>query len=89
MTHTITAIYGVEPMREGEYPAVHMIGRTSTVMAGQGDARRFTVTQIQRREEPCGDHALVWFDIYNGNRVALSLQARAIAEVHYEPQGAA
>lgn len=86
MTRPITAIYGVEPMREGEYPAVHVVGGKSTLLAGQGDARRFTVTQIERREEPHGDHTLSWYDVYAGDAVAVSLQARAVAEIHYAPE---
>lgn len=83
MTAAIQAIYGVEPAREGEYPTAHIVGGKSFVVQGNADSRPFTVTKIERREENFGDHGLLWYDVFDGDRVVVSMQGRAVAEVHY------
>lgn len=79
MSRQITAIYGVEPMREGEYPMAHVVGSDSNIN-GRDKVR---VEWIERREENYGDHGLSWFDVLSGGKVVASVQARAVAEVHY------
>lgn len=81
MTTAITAIIGAEPQRYGEYPTIHIVGQKSYDPAG-GD--RFDVTRIECREQNLGTYGLVWFDVYDGDRLATSMQASAVAEVHYE-----
>lgn len=79
MTRAISAIYGMEPARADEYPTVHAIGSESWGFGGV----KFTVTRIERREENFGDHGLVWFDVFTDDRLQVSMQGRAVAEVHY------
>lgn len=64
----IRAIYGAEPHRDGEYPRCWMVGYDA-------------VTKIERRDEFYGDHGLLWFDVYNGDRVVASMNARYVAEI--------
>ena len=82
MTQQIKAIYGIEPMREGEYPMAHVVGLTSHIN-GRGPVR---VDRIERREENYGDHGLSWFDILSGGVVVASVQARAVGEIHYSQE---
>lgn len=77
---TISAIYGMEPGREGEYPMAHRVGQQSR----WADGTLFTVSRIERREDNFGDHGLLWFDVFDGDKLAHSMQGRAVAEVHYE-----
>lgn len=83
MSAPIKAIFGMEPGREGEYPTAHIVGGVSHSVHGNADARPFTVTKIERREDNFGDHGLLWYDVYDGDRVAVSMQGRAVAEVHH------
>ncbi len=76
---SIKAIFGMEPSRDGEYPQAHIVGSQSQVLGGQ----RYTVTPITLREENFGDHGLLWFDVFDGDRLATSMQGRAVAEIHY------
>ena len=78
----ISAIYGMEPNREGEYPTVHAVGSDSYAPGG----KRFTVSKIVQREQNFGDHGLLWFDVYEGERIAASMQGRAVAEIHFAPK---
>lgn len=80
MTTPIKALYGMEPLREGEFPTAHIVGSKTH----RPDAPPFTVTRIERREENLGTYGLVWFDVYDGDRVACSMQATAVAEVYYQ-----
>jgi hypothetical protein len=82
MSRQITAIYGVEPMREDEYPMGHVVGRESNII-GRG---KLMVDLIERREENYGDHGLAWFDVRSGGMIVASVQARAVAEIHYGPE---
>lgn len=85
MKREITAIYGVEPLREGEYPMAYVVGSESEI-AGRG---RFKVEWIERRDEHFGDHGLSWYDVLSGGKIIASVQARAVAEIHYGPEGTA
>jgi hypothetical protein len=82
MTRQITAIYGVEPGREAEYPIAHAVGSESHI-AGRGKVK---VEWIERRHENYGDHGLDWFDVLSAGIVVASVQARAVAEIHYGPE---
>lgn len=75
MSETIHAIYGHEPPREGEIPFGYVVGETLS----DGDE----VTKIERWTENFGDHGLLWFKVYCGDRLAREVAGRAIAEVHY------
>ena len=79
MARPITAIYGIEPGREGEAPLAHVVGFNSHI-AGRG---QLPIDQIKRRDENYGDHGLSWFDALSAGIVVASVQARAVAEIHY------
>lgn len=75
MTDEIKAIYGPEPMREGEYPAGYEVGFKTAA----GD-----VTAIRSRHENFGDHGIGWFDVFVGEKRFASMNHRAVAEVYYK-----
>lgn len=66
----IHAIHGAEPQRDGEYPSFYAVGRRG-------------VTRIERREDNYGDHGLLWFDVYEGDRLVASMSGRHVSEVSY------
>ena len=68
----IKALYGPEPMREGEYPFSATVGVNG-------------VTRIEEYEENLGDHGLLWLEIYKGDVLYQRFNARHVAEVHYFP----
>jgi hypothetical protein len=78
----ISAIYGFEPMREGEYPTCALVGHGH----GQGPERPI-VTRIAYREQNLGQYGIGWYDVFAGDVCLFSLQARAVAEIHYAPAG--
>jgi hypothetical protein len=81
--HTITAVFGMEPQRDQENAQAHVVGSKSYVV-GPNVPRPFTVGRIERRMENFGDHGLLWFDVFDTDgRLATSMQARAVAEIHY------
>ncbi|MGB3833778.1 MAG: hypothetical protein WA975_18155 [Mesorhizobium sp.] len=67
---TIHAIYGPEPLRDGEFPRCWMVGHDA-------------VTKIEPREDNFGDHWLLWFDVYAGDRRIASMSGRHVAEIIY------
>ena len=67
----IKAIFGVEPLRENEYPSVFLVGSDG-------------VTEIMSREENLGEYGIRWFDVFEGRRLVASMNARFVAEVHYQ-----
>lgn len=71
----INAIYGTEPMREGEYPTSFLVGYGKP-----------PVEAITYREHNYGDHGLGWFDVTVEGQVVASMAARAVAEIRYEPE---
>lgn len=71
----IKAIYGPEPMREGEYPTGYEVGRNTPAGA---------VTEIKVRHDNFGDHGIGWFDVYAGEKLIASMNQRATAEVYYQ-----
>lgn len=73
----IRAIYGPEPLREGEYPTTYIVGSNAY------DARLGPVERITYREEFYGDHGLGWFDVFTAEGRIASMSARQVAEVHY------
>jgi hypothetical protein len=75
----IIAVQGMETGREGETPTFYGIGSECWGVGGI----KFTPTKIERREEQFGDHGLLWFDVYAGDRLAVSMLGRAVGEVHY------
>lgn len=85
MKREITAIYGIEHGREGEAPMAHVVGLESHI-AGRGN---FMVEWIERRDEHFGDHGLSWYDVLSDGKMIASVQARAVAEIHYGPEGTA
>jgi len=86
---TITAIYGMEPKRDGEFPLAHIVGGQSFVVHGNVSTEPFITTAITRRTEGFGNYGISWFDVSSANGVELSVQAFAVAEVHYAPEGVA
>lgn len=70
MNETIRALFGAEPMRDDELPRAFIVGCDA-------------VTKIERREENYGDHGLLWFDVYEGERRIASMNARFVAEIQY------
>lgn len=68
----INGIWGAEPMREGEFPDCHMVGRNG-------------VTHIDRREENLGTYGLVWFDVFADDVLRWSLNASFVASIRYDP----
>lgn len=81
---TIRAIFGHEPMREGEYPSTFIVGQK---VFGPDLRDGATVTRIVRRDENFGDHGIGWFDVYADKTLIRSISHRATAEVHYETGG--
>lgn len=75
----IYAIFGMEPLRDQESPAVHMVGQVSSI-AGY----RHTVDRIEYREQNFGDHGIGWFDVYSGCVRIASMTARSLSEVQYQ-----
>ena len=73
-TKAIRGVVGSEPYREGEYPFAAFIGSVSDYDE---------ITAIERREDYYGDHAILWFDVFAGDRLVKSLSAKYTAEVHY------
>ena len=73
----IKAIWGMEPMREREYPQCYIIGHPA--MSGTP-----VVTAIKRRDDYFGDHSISWYDIWSGEMLVASMSARAVAEIHYQ-----
>lgn len=77
----IKAIFGHEPMREGEYPTDFIVGQKAF---GPDLPSGKAVTKIVRREENYGDHSLLWFDVYAGDDLIRSMQGRAVSEIHWD-----
>lgn len=68
--HAVRWLCGMEPHREGEYPTFFEVGKDG-------------VSKIEYRVDNLGDHGIAWFDIWFGDRVKHSMQARAVAEIRY------
>jgi hypothetical protein len=68
----IQGVWMPEPMREGETPDGALVGRHG-------------VTRIERRTENYGEYGISWFDVFKGDVLAKSFNARYVAEVHYAP----
>ena len=73
MTQRIRLISGHEPMREGEYPIVFQVGVEG-------------VTEIEKWMENFGDHGVGWYRVKKGDQLFVDMNARAVAEVHYEDE---
>ena len=71
----IKALYGPEPMREGEYPFSATVGFDG-------------VTRIEEYMQNLGDHGVLWFDVYHGDTLVKRFGARHVAEIHYETEEA-
>ena len=78
----ILAIFGHEPMREGEYPTAFIVGQKAFGPDLPGGA---TVTEIKRRDDNFGDHGIGWYEVYADGSLIRSMSARAVAEIHWEP----
>lgn len=76
----IEAIFGFEPMREGEYPTSFTVGQYY-----DGRYREKLCERITFREDNYGTHGVGWFDVWSGGEVVRSLNACAVAEVYYAP----
>lgn len=70
----ISSIWLTEPMRENEWPTGAIVGRDG-------------VTLIQAREQVLGEYSLLWFDVFNGDVLVSSFNARHVAEIHYTKEG--
>ncbi len=68
--HAVRWLCGLEPNREGESPTFFEVGKDG-------------VSKIEYRVDNLGDHGIAWFDIWFGDRVKHSMQARAVAEIRY------
>ena len=83
----ILGIWGHEPKREGEYPTVYMVGAPCGTFGNEATL----TSRIAYREVNYGDHALGFFDVFvevdGEERQIVSMAARAVAEIHYEPPG--
>ena len=81
----ILGIWGHEPKREGEYPTAYVVGAPCGTFGNEATL----VSRIAYREVNYGDHALGFFDIFvevdGKERQIVSMAARAVAEIHYEP----
>lgn len=73
----IKAIFGMEPMREGEYPMAYIVGSPP----GGHDC---DVIKIEFREDVYGDHGEGWFDVFDEDGIIGSVNVRSVAEVHYQ-----
>lgn len=69
----IEAIFGMEPLREGEYPTSYTVGFDG-------------VTTIQESKTKYGDHAIGHFDVFKGDHLHCQMMHRAVAEIHYFDQ---
>lgn len=69
----IKSVFCDEPRRDGEYPEGACVGYDG-------------ITRIERREENFGDHALLWFDVFQGDHLFKSFGGRHVAVVTYEAQ---
>jgi hypothetical protein len=76
-TKHIKLIAGFEPRREGEYPVLHMVGN------GFAGPIKHTITRIETHEQNLGTYGILWFDIFDGDELLASMNALAVAEVHY------
>ena len=76
----ISAIYGLEPMRDGEFQTAFILGAKH---------KEHTVTSIEYSEHNYGDHGLGWFVVKSGDTLLVEMQARAVAEVYYKQADAA
>ena len=79
-TKRIRGIVGLEPNRESEFPPTAFVG-------WKDSATQAEITAIERREDYYGDHSIVWFDVYTGDRLVKSLGARYVAEIYYAAEG--
>jgi hypothetical protein len=68
----IKGVWMPDPMQEGYTADGALVGRHG-------------VTRIERREENYGDHGLSWFDVFQGDVLVRSYNARHVAEIHYAP----
>ena len=66
----IEAVWGPEPLRDGEYPAGARVGFDG-------------VTRIERRDEDLGEYGIVWLDVFKDGILSASFNALHIAAVHY------
>ncbi|QZP06831.1 hypothetical protein [Caenibius sp. WL] len=71
----IQSITAPEPMREGEYPIMHIVGMKS---GGH------VVTNIEYRVENYGDHGLAWYDVFAGDILIESMAARDVGSISYQ-----
>lgn len=68
---TIHAICGADPAKADEDPFAFQVGMNG-------------VTKIERREDYFGDHSLLWFDMFEGDRRIASMNGRYVAVIAYE-----
>jgi hypothetical protein len=70
MSQPIKGVYLEEPRIEG-------VNADGATVSYDG------VTRIERRDENYGDHGLSWFDVFKGDVLFKSFNARAVAAVHH------
>ena len=79
-TKKVLAIYGNEPPRADEFPTAHVVGSESWVQPGA----RLKVTSIVYREQNLGTYGIGWYDVFSDDVLMTSMNATAVAEVHYD-----
>jgi hypothetical protein len=71
ITKKISAVYLEEPRRDDEAPDGAHVGYGG-------------VTRIERRDENYGILGLAWYDVFAGDVLLKSFNARSVAVIHYE-----
>lgn len=72
----IKGIFGAEPNRENEFPEAYIVGHGG-------------VTRIEAREQNLGEYGIQWFDVFKGDHLTASMNARFVATVAYADEAAA
>lgn len=70
----IQGIVGFEPNDQYESPFGVFVGNVFD---------HDDITAIERRDDYYGDHSVVWFDVFAGDRLVKSFNIRSVAMVRY------
>lgn len=70
MSTRIKEIYGPEPMREGECPLIHAVGRKG-------------ITEITEEHENMGTYGINWLVVKAGDTLICKINALHISEIYY------
>lgn len=66
----IKGVFGAEPRREGEYPDCYIVGHSG-------------VTLIVEREQNLGSYGILWFDVFKGDHLSVSMNAVHVSNITY------